>query len=94
MKETKVIEMDEQVTEVEEMETEETMPKKGIFTRIGEGIDKHGKTIVTAVGAGVLAVGAFTIGKIFGGGSQVEGYDEVADKPVYENEDSASDDTE
>lgn len=86
---TKVIEneaMEAMADNQENQETEEVMPKKGFFTKIGEGIDKgvkHVAPVAKKVGKGLAVVGvgvaAFAAGaKLKGGKSEVEaaGYDE------------------
>lgn len=90
-KNNEVIEVKEQETVVEETMTEETAPKKGFFTKAGEKIDKHGKTIVKGIALGAGAIGAFTIGRIFGGAGHVEDHDEV-EGDTYDAEYTESDD--
>lgn len=83
---TMVMENEAMETVTEVQETEEAMPKKGFFTKVGEGIDagiKKAAPVAKKVGKGAILVGAGAAAVIAGvklkGGKSTESadYDEV-----------------
>ena len=78
---TKVIENEvEEIIEVQE--TEEAMPKKGLFTKVGEVMDKgieKAAPVAKKIGKGALLIGAGAAAVIAGvkikGGKADKGYD-------------------
>ena len=98
---TKVMENEvEEIVEVQE--TEEVMPKKGFFTKIGEAIDsgvKKAAPVAKKVGKGAILVGAGAVAVIAGaklkGGNTTESdeYSE-AEAEEYETEYAIEDDAE
>lgn len=98
---TKVIENEvEEIAEV--IETEEAMPKKGVFTKIGEAMDKGVKKaapVAKKVGKGAIVIGAgvlaFAAGAKLKGGKTTESadYDEV-EAEEYDTKYAIEDDAE
>ena len=98
---TKVIENEvEEIVEVQE--TEEVMPKKGFFTKVGEAIDngvKKAAPVAKKVGKGVALIGVGAVAVIAGAklkdGKAVESddYDEV-EAEEYETKYAIEDDAE
>ena len=89
---TKVIEETKEIMpEVEEQQTEESMPKKGLFTRAGEFADKHVKTAGKILAGAALAVGGFALGTVLKGSAGSDDHDEV-DETVHEAEFTVDDD--
>ena len=98
---TKVMENEvEEIVEVQE--TEEVMPKKGFFTKVGEAIDKGVKKaapVAKKVGKGAILIGAgaaavIASGKIKGGKTtESADYDE-AEAEEYDTKYAIEDDAE